>query len=115
MRQEGNRMREGLVDKYKNKDLTWLVEGLGKVLSSGARMDLTTEGEHPTSVVLGGCVAALPRSTRGKTKTLKGNFWENLTVQILQSRTTGSVRHSPPDSCLSLYPQNRKLLHKDLV
>ena len=54
-----------------------------KVLSSGAGMDLTTEVEHPTSVVPGGCVAALLQCNQGKNeKPLKVTSEENLTVQI---------------------------------
>ena len=50
---------------------------------SGARMDLTTEAEHPTSVVPGGCVAALPQCNQEKNKKpSKAISRKNLTVKI---------------------------------
>ena len=82
-RQGGTWMWEGLSEKHKHDDLTWLVEGLKKGTIEWW-MGLITEAEHPMSVAQGGCVVTLLQWSPVKArKASKETFGRSLTVQIL--------------------------------
>ena len=65
----GGRMCHNFLSPICNHDVTMPYIGTlcrGTTVLSGARMDLTTEAEHPTSVVLGEWAAALPQCNQEK-------------------------------------------------
>ena len=69
-------MREGLVDKYKNKDLTWLVEGLGKGTIEWCMDGSYHRGRAPNISGAGWMFCStVPVQSGEKRIAHNGNFW----------------------------------------
>ena len=76
-RQGGTWMWEGLSDKHKHDDLTWLVEGLKKGTIEWCTDGSYHRGRAPNIIGVGWmCCDTTPVEPGESRKTLKGNFWE---------------------------------------
>ena len=70
-------MREGLADKYRYYDLTWLVEGLKKGTIEWCTDGSYHRGRAPNISGAGWMVCdTAPLKPGEKRRCLKGNFWE---------------------------------------
>ena len=92
-------MWEDLADKYRNEDLTWLVKGLRR-----GTIEWCTDGSYHRGIAPNIsdagwiCCSTDPVITGEQRRGLKGNFWgKSNSKKLLQSRTTGRVRHSLSD------------------
>ena len=76
-RQGGNWMWEGLVDKHRHDDLTWLVEGLQEGTIEWCTDGSYHRGRAPNVSGAGWmCCDTAPVEPGEMRKALKGNFWE---------------------------------------
>ena len=119
-RQGGNWIWEGLLDKHRYDDFTWLVEGHKR-----GTIEWRTDGSYhrsraPNVSVAGWvCCDTAPVEPGGMRKALKGNFWKRSnSANSYRAEQLGvcAIHHLiRVDSCPNFLLQDRELHNQDLV